>query len=123
MSVVSSISMDLSSILVWNVRGLNNKARRDVVRDTIASTRPEIVCLQETEIKNMTSRVLLTTLGASLDRHAVLPANGTRGSVLVAWNSTSCHNHTPGRRVLDLSSFPKPLGTPMVVHDRLWAAG
>lgn len=80
--------MDLSSILVWNVWGLNGKARRDVVREIIASTRPEIVCLQETKIQNMTSRVLLSALGSSLDQDVALAADGTRGGVLVPWNNT-----------------------------------
>lgn len=38
----------------------------------------------------MTTRILLSTLGASLDQHVVLPAVGTRGGVLVAWNSSMC---------------------------------
>jgi exonuclease III len=39
----------LSKIIIWNVRGLNKKARRDAVRQTIVSTRPDLVCLQETK--------------------------------------------------------------------------
>lgn len=35
------VSMDPSKILIWNVRGLNRKSRRDMV----CSTRPDLVCL------------------------------------------------------------------------------
>lgn len=38
----------------------------------------------------MTARVLLSTLGAHLDNHVVLPAVGTRGGVLIAWTSEAC---------------------------------
>lgn len=82
--------MEISSILVWNVRGLNHKSHRDSVRDLIAATRPEIVCLQETKVQDMSPRILLSTLGTSLDQHVALPAIGMRGGVLIAWSSTSC---------------------------------
>ena len=37
-------------ILNWNVRGLNNPARRKVVRDLVSETRTTIVTLQETKL-------------------------------------------------------------------------
>lgn len=82
--------MALSSILIWNVRGLNNKARRDSVRELINTTRPQIVCFQETKIQDMTHNILLSTLGAEFTCHVALHANGTRGGVLVAWQSSAC---------------------------------
>jgi len=39
--------MNLSNILVWNARGLNNKARRDYVRDTILYSKADIICLSK----------------------------------------------------------------------------
>lgn len=55
--------MDIANISVWNVHGLNRKSHRDAVRDLIASVKPEIICLQETKIHDMSSRILLSTLG------------------------------------------------------------
>jgi exonuclease III len=40
-------SMDMSKVLIWNVRGLNHRARRDAVHDMVASTHPDLACLQE----------------------------------------------------------------------------
>lgn len=82
--------MALSTVLIWNVRGLNKKARRDVLREMIVVTRPQIVCLQETKVQNMTLSILLSTLGAELDQHSLLPAVGTRGGILIAWQSLAC---------------------------------
>lgn len=82
--------MDISNVLVWNVRGLNNKARRDSVRVLIAAVRPDIVCLQESKVQDISTRILLSTLGADLDQHIALPATGTRGGVLIAWKSVAC---------------------------------
>lgn len=71
-------AMDISNILIWNVRGLNRKSRRDSVRALIAAANPQLVCLQETKVQSMSQRILLSTLGADLDHHVELPAQGTR---------------------------------------------
>lgn len=90
MNVVSYLEMELSTILVWNVRGLNRKSSPDSVRDLIAATRPDIVCLQETKVQDMSTQILLSTLGTALDQHVALPAIGMRGGLLIAWSSPSC---------------------------------
>lgn len=82
--------MDLSNIIIWNIRGLNKRAHRDAVRALIADVRPEIVCLQETKTQQISSRVLLPTLGSEFDQHVALPAQGTRGGILVAWRGAVC---------------------------------
>jgi exonuclease III len=79
--------MDLSKVLIWNVRGLNRKARRDVVRDMVGSTRSNIVCLQETKKAAISRRMVMSMLGAEF---VVLPADGTRGGVLLAWKGSTC---------------------------------
>jgi exonuclease III len=76
--------MDPSKILIWNVRGLNRKARRDSVRSVITSTRPNIVCLQETKKEAISQRMVMTTLGADFDNFLVLLVDGTRGGILLA---------------------------------------
>jgi len=82
--------MNPSSILIWNVRGLNDAARRNSVRDVILSSNAEIVCLQETKIEHMNQRVFLSVFGSSYDKFVALPANGTRGGILIAWKSNTC---------------------------------
>lgn len=82
--------MDISNVLVWNVRGLNQKARRDAVRALISVVCPDIVCLQETKVHVMTTQILLSTLGVELDQHVALPTTGTRGGVVIAWRSAAC---------------------------------
>ena len=79
-----SFPMDPSKILVWNVRGLNRKARRDVVRVMVNSTQPDIVCLQETKVVAISRRMVMSTLGVDFTEFVVLPALGTRGGILLA---------------------------------------
>lgn len=42
--------MGSESVLIWNVRGLNSPARRDVLRQLIAVERPSFFCIQETKL-------------------------------------------------------------------------
>jgi exonuclease III len=82
--------MDLSKVLIWNVRGLNRKARRDAVRDMVASTRPDLVCLQETKEEAILCRMVMSMLGADFDEFIVLPVDGTCGGILLAWKGSVC---------------------------------
>ncbi|CAN6171901.1 unnamed protein product [Urochloa humidicola] len=72
-------------IFNWNVRGLNNTARRKVVRDMVGEKRATVVALQETKLQMIDKEVVLETLGARFAENFVaLPATGTRGGILLA---------------------------------------
>jgi predicted lipoprotein with Yx(FWY)xxD motif len=75
--------MDLSKNLIWNVHRLNRKARRDAVRVMVASSRPELVCLHETKMAAVSCCMVLSMLGADFDEFIVLPAEVTRGGILL----------------------------------------
>ena len=73
------------TIFSWNVRGLNDHAKRDSVRHTILSTKASIVCLQETKISSWSNVVLKETVGAKLANQSFqLPSLGTSGGILIA---------------------------------------
>jgi exonuclease III len=74
-------------VLVANVRGLNDRAHRTGVRSVVASTNASIVCLQETKLAAVSPSIVIEALGADFDAYFCLPANGTRGGILVAWKS------------------------------------
>ena len=72
-------------VLNWNVRGLNNRARRQVVRDLVNETRCTIAALQETKLEVFQLADVTEVLGARFSNHFVfLPAQDTRGGVLLA---------------------------------------
>lgn len=83
------------SILCWNVRGLNNPAKRDAVRKFVASVRTNLVCFQETKLDVIDRYVIMQCLGPSFDSFAYLPSEETRGGILLAWDST----------ILDIDQF------------------
>jgi hypothetical protein len=72
--------MDHPNVLVWNVRGLNEKARRDNVRLIMDSCRLALVCLQETKLASFSVGDILSLLGQDLRKHVFLPVNSTRGN-------------------------------------------
>jgi hypothetical protein len=54
--------MDIK-LMSWNVRGLNDRARRDTVRTMVDDVRPAIVCLQETKLDVISQYVIFSMLG------------------------------------------------------------
>ena len=77
--------MDSTNILVWNVRGLNDKGRRDNLRKIVDAARPALVCLQETKLSHITVRDVSSFLGPDFSQFVYLPAQQTRGGILIAW--------------------------------------
>jgi exonuclease III len=74
------------SMLNWNVRGLNDAAHRELVRETVISSRPSLVCLQETKLAAISGSLARDTLGPALNSYLELGAQGTRGGILLAWD-------------------------------------
>jgi exonuclease III len=84
--------MDLYKVLIWNVHGLNRKARRDAIRDMIASTRPDLVCLQEMKNEAISRCMVMSMLGADFGEFIVLSMDGTRGGILLSWKGSVCQH-------------------------------
>ena len=73
-------------ILSWNVRGANDRVKRKVIKALIKSQRADLVCLQETKIKDM-SRGIVHRLGVErcLGWRA-MSARGAAGGMVVFWD-------------------------------------
>ena len=50
-------------ILSWNVRGANDSDKRKIIKSVIKSNKVDVVCLQETKIKDMSTGIV-RSLGA-----------------------------------------------------------
>uniref|UniRef100_A0A8R7VHU8 Endonuclease/exonuclease/phosphatase domain-containing protein n=1 Tax=Triticum urartu TaxID=4572 RepID=A0A8R7VHU8_TRIUA len=73
-------------ILNWNVRGLGEDDKCSLVRDTITSCCPSVICLQETKLSSVSPLKLRAFLPMHLKEHVVTLSDGTAGGVLVAWD-------------------------------------
>ena len=74
-------------ILSWNVRGANNSDKRKVIKSVIKSNKVDVVCLQETKIKDMSTRLVRSLgVGRHLDWRAINSRKAV-GGVLVFWDN------------------------------------
>lgn len=76
--------MSANQLLIWNVRGLNCRARRSAVRSLVEQHRASIVCLQESKIVNFSAPLNYDITGIDFD-YVFLPAIGVAGGAAVAW--------------------------------------
>jgi exonuclease III len=98
--------MDSDRILCWNARGLNSRARRDLVASLVVQHNVSLLCIQESKLHVIDDSLILKMLGAGF-AYDFVPTVGTRGGILVAWKSAwwnvSHGLHTPHTLTLKLS--------------------
>ena len=74
-------------ILSWNVRGANDRDKRKIIKSVIKSQRVDVVCLQETKIKEMTTGLVRSLgVGRHLDWR-VVNSKGATGGIVVFWDN------------------------------------
>lgn len=78
-----------TSLLSWNVCGLNSRPRRDAVQMLVDDARPVILYLQETTLGEVPSELFLSMLGPQFRDYAFLPAANTCGGVIACWSSVA----------------------------------
>lgn len=69
----------------WNVRGLNERDKRIAIRETVFLEKPDIICFQETKLSEIDDGMRKEICGRRLNKYAILPARGTRGGIIIAW--------------------------------------
>ncbi|WKA02253.1 hypothetical protein VitviT2T_020466 [Vitis vinifera] len=73
-------------LLSWNVRGVNEKEKRKIIKTFIRNQRVDLMCIQETKIQSMSEGVARSLgSGRFLDWRA-LDASGTAGGILICWD-------------------------------------
>lgn len=76
--------MDNTTIMSWNVCGLDNRARRDTIRVLVDDVHPSIVCLQETKLDVSSQYLVFAMLGMCFTEFTYLH---TRGILIAAWQT------------------------------------
>lgn len=72
-------------LLNWNLRGLNNPARRLVLRNIVSQQKATIVCIQESKLAMVDNNMIVEAFGPQFaNNFCFLPSDGTRGGVIVA---------------------------------------
>jgi hypothetical protein len=73
-------------VLCWNVRGLGDPLKCDIVKDSLHSNFPGIVMLQETKLANVNIVKSASFLPDALNTFISLDASGASRGLLTAWN-------------------------------------
>jgi exonuclease III len=71
----------------WNTQGLGCLKKRPVVRDSISSANPSIICVQETKLAAVDRFVLSSFLPSNLSCFETVDAIGSSGGILTAWDA------------------------------------
>ena len=76
-------------VLSWNVRGVNDRSKRKIIKTFIRNQNVDLLCIQETKIQPM-SEGMVRSLGSRrfLDWRA-LDADGVTGGILICWDKRS----------------------------------
>ncbi len=84
--------------LSWNMRGLNGRDQRAVVRKFIRHCRCGVICLQETKLVSTSLPIFRSICGYHIREFRSLDAVGSRGGLLTAWNPSlyDCTSHWAG---------------------------
>lgn len=78
--------MDLR-IISWNVRGINDETKRQVIKAACRRWKPHMLCLQETKMGKVDRKVVLSVGGDQWTQWEHLDAIGASGGILVMWDS------------------------------------
>ena len=74
-------------ILSWNVRGVNDRNKRRLIKTLISSLKVDLVCLQETKMSEMSIGVVRSLGVGRFLEWGVLNVRGAAGGVLVFWDN------------------------------------
>lgn len=75
------------SLGCWNVRGLNDDKKCELVRDSLSSNAFDVIFLQETKLQAISSFKKNSFLPTLHDYFEHVEALGTVGGILTSWNS------------------------------------
>lgn len=67
------------NIFIWNVRGLNLRACRDVVRKFVLQERASVICLVETKIDVLSLSMASDLMGTGFDYVCLLASGASEG--------------------------------------------
>lgn len=103
--------MSANHLVVWNVRSLNSRTRRNVVRDIVEQQQASIVCLQESKVANPSVSMNTELTGCDYD-YVYLPAVGVAGGAITFWRRDLWASDSGNARRFSITTHLTPLNGP-----------
>jgi hypothetical protein len=100
--------------LCWNVRGLNDKAKWEPIRNKIDESNANIFCLQETKKDDFDLHFIRKFAPKKFDKFEFCPSVGASGGILVCWASSYFSMH-----LIDKQQFATDFLSPLLTILRL----
>lgn len=75
-----------TKILSWNVNGLNDNRKWDIIKSLVRDWKPNILCLQETKIEDWNGILARQFWGNRWVEWAELKVSGTKGGIVTMWD-------------------------------------
>jgi exonuclease III len=83
-------------MLSWNIRGMNNTARKENLKQVVTSIRPDLICIQETKMAVINDATIRNSLGREHENSYVFkPVDVTRGGILIASKESTLQLQSP----------------------------
>ena len=76
-------------IISWNVRGINARPKRALVKELLAKFNPDVVILQETKVSSVDRQLVKSVWSSRFVGWASLEAYGSSGGILILWKEDS----------------------------------
>lgn len=99
------------NLFVWNVRGLNMRARRSVMREFLVQEHASVLCRVETKLDVLSLTLANELMGTGFD-YFCLPSLGASGGIVVAWRrdvwATSNHIRRQHSTSISIASVDTP---------------
>jgi exonuclease III len=74
------------NIISWNVRGMNYKDKLIHMQNLIRMWRDDVICFQETKMREINRRVIQSLWGNLHIDWTSLGSNGVSGGILLMWD-------------------------------------
>lgn len=87
----------IDKIISWNVRGVNDVKKKNIIRGCLSRWKPDLVCLQESKLDSINDYLVKSLWNYKENGWLSLPANNIAGGILIMWKKDilTCIDHIP----------------------------
>ncbi len=71
----------------WNVRGLNDRGKRELVKYVVSQFRSSVLCFQESKVESVSRSFLRSFAGPYFDRCHFVKSERASGGIITCWSS------------------------------------